>query len=265
VTYLVAFLIVPMQENIWMTKRLDTIAFNEASAVLRTRSQGDGLTSFELGCYVVTDPATEMGGANGKSYRGLASTTKSGRQCQKWTDQTPWNATASFTPMADEEDPEEDGTKLIKWGNGLGNHNYCRNPDQAADGPWCYTMDPVADHEKESCEIPICPEERDLYSEATTLSNKMTSGLDCDCAAQLYGSTTTTAETAVSMIQGQAWGKDKNGRPCLCKYEVLTRDDATKLAPLPGDASGALPSLGEVPAEAVAASPAPERKPPPGK
>ena len=59
-------------------------------------------------------------------YRGCTNKTKSGRKCQKWTVQ--WPHRHSRTP----------------WryrGKGLGNHNYCRNPDNEPGGIWCYTND----------------------------------------------------------------------------------------------------------------------------
>ncbi|XP_052075705.1 putative macrophage stimulating 1-like protein [Mytilus californianus] len=32
--------------------------------------------------------------------------------------------------------------------------NYCRNPDEESEGPWCYTMDPRI--RWESCDVPFC-------------------------------------------------------------------------------------------------------------
>lgn len=32
--------------------------------------------------------------------------------------------------------------------------NYCRNPDNNSEGPWCYTRDPTV--EREECPIPVC-------------------------------------------------------------------------------------------------------------
>ena len=59
-------------------------------------------------------------------YRGFTSTTESGKTCQKWTSQTPHDH--SRTPS--------------KYPNvGLGDHNYCRNPD-GENRAWCYTTDP---------------------------------------------------------------------------------------------------------------------------
>ena len=59
-------------------------------------------------------------------YRGCANKTVSGRKCQKWTVQ--WPHRHSRTPW--------------KYrGKGLGNHNYCRNPDGEPGGIWCYTND----------------------------------------------------------------------------------------------------------------------------
>jgi len=69
-------------------------------------------------CYTLTD---------GSDYRGTVSTTPNGRTCQQWTNQSPHQHT-----MLPENYPN----------SGLGDHNYCRNPDNAA-GPWCYTTDPA--------------------------------------------------------------------------------------------------------------------------
>ncbi|XP_077989280.1 uncharacterized protein LOC144443611 [Glandiceps talaboti] len=63
--------------------------------------------------------------SNGADYRGTKSTTNKGNRCQKWTSQSP--NTHTRTP-----DNYPSG--------GLGDHNYCRNPDNSA-WPWCYTVD----------------------------------------------------------------------------------------------------------------------------
>merc|ERR1711924_587072 len=121
----------------------------------------------------------------GKSYRGLMTFTMSGRTCQKWTSANPWKDALDMAPTLD---------------NGIGNHNYCRNPDESMEKPWCYTMDPNSAHKKEACNIPACPsEKRDFAAEAKALAMKV-GATDCQCAAQLYGSTVTTRNTAVSLV-----------------------------------------------------------------
>jgi len=59
-------------------------------------------------------------------YRGCANTTISGRKCQKWTVQWPHRHNVTTGRYR---------------GKGLGNHNYCRNPDNEPGGIWCYTND----------------------------------------------------------------------------------------------------------------------------
>ncbi|XP_071505680.1 plasminogen-like [Diadema antillarum] len=58
-------------------------------------------------------------------YRGTVNRTVNDRTCQKWTSQTP----VTHTMLQDHP------TK------GLGDHNFCRNPD-GGDWAWCYTTDP---------------------------------------------------------------------------------------------------------------------------
>jgi len=178
------------------------------------QSDSPGQSLFDISCYMEEDPAGEEGAAQGRSYRGLATSTISGRQCQKWTAARPWPKAAEFKPEVDRV--SKDSTK---WGNGIGNHNYCRNPDSSMDSPWCYTQDPQK--EKELCEIPKCPKrQRDLEKEATDLATKV-QGSDCQCMDQLHGSARTTKKTAVplAMLAGVA----KDGKPCRCSTRRFTR------------------------------------------
>ncbi|KAL5267932.1 hypothetical protein ACHWQZ_G004848 [Mnemiopsis leidyi] len=73
-------------------------------------------------------------------YRGFKSSTMNGRICQKWTSQSPNNhgRTPQSFPNA-----------------GLGDHNYCRNPDGEPGGPWCYNSHGTSPR-WEYCGIPYC-------------------------------------------------------------------------------------------------------------
>jgi hypothetical protein len=143
--------------------------------------------AFDTGCYDEED--------KGETYRGLVTSTTSGRTCQKWLD----------------DKPHDVGMKASS-DNGLGNHNFCRNPDGSEEKPWCFTQDPGV--EREVCNVPVCPGlDRDYIDEADTLSKKIAEGLECDCAAQLYGSSTTTADTAVLL----SWVERKEQFNKKCK------------------------------------------------
>jgi len=168
---------------------------------------------FDTGCYIEVHPITDETD-NGKTYRGLVTSTVSGRTCQNWLDQKPHKI--DIKPSKE---------------NGLGNHNFCRNPDESFDKPWCFTMDPTK--EKEVCEVPVCGEmDRNFQDEADKLSKDVADGLECDCIDQLYGSTTSTAgtSTAVSFIDAKkkygAANLEAAKKRCKChkgKIAVLKR------------------------------------------
>ena len=87
-------------------------------------------------CY--TDPyATD--------YRGTINVTRSGYTCQAWTSQYPH---------------EHSRTPLEYPNTGIGEHNYCRNPDTSGMA-WCYTTD--TNVRWEYCSIGIPQEVQDDY------------------------------------------------------------------------------------------------------
>merc|ERR1719313_689429 len=144
------------------------------------------LSEFEVGCYYKEDPDFEKGGGMGKSYRGRMQHTASGRVCKRWTAASKKEAFKPIAESFEPIDPEKpEGTKKTTWGNGVGNHNFCRNPDQS----------------EEVCEIPVCPKsKRNFIEEAKRLGEHVAEGLFCKCADQLYGSTTTTKDTYVPLV-----------------------------------------------------------------
>ncbi|XP_043552233.1 plasminogen-like isoform X3 [Chiloscyllium plagiosum] len=91
----------------------------------------------------VTDGQPDCQVGNGVTYRGTRSTTSSGRTCQHWSLMSP-HFHIIFTP---ESHPDA----------GL-EGNYCRNPDEDPNGPWCYTTDPQKRHDYCN-DIPICEQQ----------------------------------------------------------------------------------------------------------
>ncbi|CAB4045289.1 Hypothetical predicted protein [Paramuricea clavata] len=74
---------------------------------------------------------------NGSSYHGNISVTASGISCQSWTEQCPHRHTMNNTYRE------------------LNNaENYCRNPQNSGQRPWCFTTD--RNKRWEYCDIPKC-------------------------------------------------------------------------------------------------------------
>merc|ERR1719353_1239158 len=138
------------------------------------------LSDFDTSCYEEED--------KGKAYRGLVTATTSGRTCQNWL----------------KDKPHKVGIEVSQE-NGLGNHNYCRNPDGSEDKPWCFTMDPNPDKKKETCEVPKCEGmKRDFKDEAKDLSTKMAPSFDCACLATLHA--LTGGASLVQLIKSDSLG-----------------------------------------------------------
>ena len=77
-----------------------------------------------------------------KDYRGFLNVTKKGYECQKWTEQTPNAHTRTPDRYPDA---------------GLGDHNYCRNPDSRSGGAYCYVNS--AETNRDYCDVPTCGDE----------------------------------------------------------------------------------------------------------
>jgi hypothetical protein len=72
---------------------------------------------------------------------GKLAVTNDGKTCQRWDVQTPHHHTRT-NPL---NFPD---ASLVSAAN------YCRNPDQAPEGPWCYTTDPSK--RWQYCDISLC-------------------------------------------------------------------------------------------------------------
>ncbi|XP_076579121.1 prothrombin [Chaetodon auriga] len=75
----------------------------------------------------------------GVNYEGNINITQSGRQCQHWRHSFPH-------PIIREFNASEPNSIL--------HENFCRNPDNRPEGPWCFTKDPTV--QKETCRVPRC-------------------------------------------------------------------------------------------------------------
>lgn len=83
-----------------------------------------------------TGPSCYSG--HGRGYNGTINVTRGGLPCQRWDINYPHQHLLGY-----EDYPEIDG-----------GHNYCRNPGERGDRPWCFTTDP--EHRWDYCNIPEC-------------------------------------------------------------------------------------------------------------
>merc|ERR1719334_753980 len=93
---------------------------------------------------VVIGPECNAAGLLPDDYSGTISVTRSGKTCQKWSEQFPH---------------EHNRTPQNMPGKGL-ESNYCRNPDNE-EGAWCYTTDPDERWDYCPCEKPVLSIHRD--------------------------------------------------------------------------------------------------------
>ncbi|XP_018419979.1 PREDICTED: hyaluronan-binding protein 2 [Nanorana parkeri] len=81
--------------------------------------------------------------SNGFRYRGFVSRTESGYNC------LPWDSYHLSTEHVNAFTPDI-------WQDGIGEHNFCRNPD-GAEKPWCYYLGEKKKLRWEVCEVAACP------------------------------------------------------------------------------------------------------------
>ncbi|CAH1791205.1 unnamed protein product, partial [Owenia fusiformis] len=85
-----------------------------------------------------------------QDYVGTKNITSKGNTCKRWDNQTsilPHHYSREFS-----DETVEDAA------------NYCRNPNSASGGPWCYT---TKEYDWEYCEIPYCSEDMPLIVNMT--------------------------------------------------------------------------------------------------
>jgi Mg-chelatase subunit ChlD len=78
----------------------------------------------------------------GQEYAGRVFKTRSGRTCQRWDRQSPHKHTRNNPSKFPDASLADAG-------------NFCRNPDNDPEGPWCYTTDKYT--RWEYCDVPVCP------------------------------------------------------------------------------------------------------------
>ena len=110
--------------------------------ILSSYTSGDSSLEFTETSFYKHDHNTCGTPPSQEDYRGTTAHTNTGRTCQSWSSQSPHSHTRTNDQYPD---------------SGLGNHNYCRNPDGESGGTWCYTTDPET--RWEYCDVPSCEDD----------------------------------------------------------------------------------------------------------
>nr|XP_022319040.1 uncharacterized protein LOC111121867 isoform X2 [Crassostrea virginica] len=111
--------------------------------------------------------------SDGKFYRGFANKTEKGFICQNWMSSNKVNPTT---------DP----------GKGLGNHNFCRNPDGDSK-PWCWVR--ANRNEFDYCVVPRCADL--LTTETLTRPPPTTTTAQIDCPDDKFFCHSSTTEACI--------------------------------------------------------------------
>ena len=138
--------------------------------------------------------------------------TTTGATCQKWTSQSPHTHTrkpCKYFQICDYRH------------TGLGDHNFCRNPDGDL-GPWCYTTDP-----KERwayCDVPKCS--REFLQPPEDKPSCMSGNTGTFKATPVENSSTGGIERTVTIVKELAVGDtieglDADKQPALCTVEAI--------------------------------------------
>ncbi|XP_018524747.1 phosphoinositide-3-kinase-interacting protein 1 [Lates calcarifer] len=92
--------------------------------------------------------------SNGVEYRGEQGSSSSGLTCLNWTNTS---RDYDFKMQPDSQ-------------TGVGDHNYCRNPD-SSERPWCYIAGPDGTVQRQFCAIDVCKEQAStMPAEAESLN-----------------------------------------------------------------------------------------------
>ncbi|KAL8599153.1 hypothetical protein ACOMHN_007869 [Nucella lapillus] len=92
---------------------------------------------------------------DGRDYRGKLDHTVDGHTCQKWSEHYPHPHNLTDPAAANSIRSEEDRDRVQQDREGLGNHNFCRNPRGLRRGrPWCYTT--KKHPEWQLCDVSSC-------------------------------------------------------------------------------------------------------------
>eukprot|EP00984_Skeletonema_dohrnii_P003568 scaffold1205_cov137-Skeletonema_dohrnii-CCMP3373.AAC.1 len=127
-------------------------------------------------------------------------------------------------------------------GMGLGNHNYCRNPDGEPRGAWCYTTDP--NKRWTYCDVPSCtpPTTTTTTTTSTTTTTTTTGTTVASTTTSTQLPTCNTPElTNLDVLDLRTVLKDANSNceTALSKKKVLLigidglRADVVGMTPLP--------------------------------